>query len=320
MKIDDMHLPASISGEDVSPLLAVSVLMMEERTAPRVGERALAMLRATFPDSAWALLTSSLPSQYDAITTPDVGIGAMIELGERALDARATVSLTNRGPATAPAGSLRYSVIAGPVPRQPRVALGVWGLTREQLDDASLAWLARLFAAARDTVEEVESLRAESNIDALTGLLNRRSIERSLEREWAATRRYGTELSVLFFDLDRFKVVNDTHGHAVGDEVLRAVAQRLREEVRGVDLVGRLGGDEFLVLLPQTTLREAEEIGRRLAARINAVPVATDAGPIEASATFGAASAASAADASELLDRADKGMLGRKRPSRQSAA
>lgn len=97
-----------------------------------------------------------------------------------------------------------------------------------------------------------ERERDLSRTDALTDLLNRRAFMEGLERERARHRRFPRPVTLVYLDLDNFKSINDTHGHAEGDELLRAVAQTMSASVRDVDAVGRLGGDEFAILMPET--------------------------------------------------------------------
>jgi|GEM_PF-601660 len=109
--------------------------------------------------------------------------------------------------------------------------------------------------------EELERL---ATTDALTGLYNRHRYNELLEQEVARARRYHTPLSLIMFDLDHFKKINDTYGHAVGDQVLQAVAKVIRDNVRGTDWIGRWGGEEFLVLCPEATEKEALVIAEKL--------------------------------------------------------
>jgi diguanylate cyclase (GGDEF)-like protein len=97
-----------------------------------------------------------------------------------------------------------------------------------------------------------ERERDLSRTDAMTGLLNRRAFMEGLDRERARHRRFPRPLTLVYLDLDNFKGVNDTHGHAAGDELLRSVAEAMSASVRDVDSVGRLGGDEFAILMPET--------------------------------------------------------------------
>src|SRR5919107_6424718 len=100
--------------------------------------------------------------------------------------------------------------------------------------------------------------------DPLTGLSNRRALEEMLPREMARARRSGAPLCVAIIDIDHFKVYNDTHGHLAGDEMLRACARAWDSALRGEDTIVRFGGEEFLVVLPDTGLEQAAEIVERL--------------------------------------------------------
>lgn len=110
-------------------------------------------------------------------------------------------------------------------------------------------------------IKELETL---SSVDSLTGLLNRRMLFDRMKYELDRVRRYKTDLSLMFCDLDRFKEINDTYGHKAGDEVLRGIANILKGTLRISDIIGRYGGDEFLIVLPQTKLQGAHELGERI--------------------------------------------------------
>jgi diguanylate cyclase len=148
-----------------------------------------------------------------------------------------------------------------------------------------------------------------SRMDPLTGLGNRRALDEALQRELARHIRYERTLALIVVDLDGFKVVNDTHGHAAGDRVLSAVGRRLAE-IRGTDIAFRLGGDEFAVLLPETRSDAAELVARRIARQIR-----DDTFPHEVTATWGVAEA-TGPDPEELLAAADRELYTRKREAR----
>lgn len=126
----------------------------------------------------------------------------------------------------------------------------------------------RVYDAAFDLALQAVKMKAISETDALTGGFNRRHCERVLNTELARAARFGRPLSLLMFDLDNFKPVNDTLGHAAGDRVLIAVHEAASAELREVDDLARIGGDEFLILLPETDQKQTRRIARRLHARV----------------------------------------------------
>ena len=115
--------------------------------------------------------------------------------------------------------------------------------------------------------EELEKLRHNAATDPLTGLKNRRMFEEYLVREINRSGRYGTSFALLLLDLRRFKIANDTYGHATGDEILRSVARASIETIRASDISCRIGGDEFAILLPQAEKPSAEALAERIAAK-----------------------------------------------------
>ncbi len=116
-------------------------------------------------------------------------------------------------------------------------------------------------------------LKHLSRTDRLTGLNNRGYWEEELEREYARHRRYGSRLSMVIFDIDHFKKVNDTHGHPAGDKVIQAVAEVLRQQVRDTDIAGRYGGEEFVVLLPDVESAGAQLFAERMRKAIESLLV-----------------------------------------------
>jgi diguanylate cyclase (GGDEF)-like protein len=127
--------------------------------------------------------------------------------------------------------------------------------------------------------------------DALTGLLNARAYYAGCEQALAAATREGHPSTVLFVDLDHFKRINDTRGHAAGDEVLRRVAACLIEQVRHSDWIGRIGGEEFSLLLPRTSTEQALPLAERLRARLEALQIEIDGQSIPVTASIGVATA-----------------------------
>ncbi|MEK6688959.1 MAG: GGDEF domain-containing protein [Gemmatimonadota bacterium] len=131
--------------------------------------------------------------------------------------------------------------------------------------EAELAGTLALAAAiALKNAELIERLRSAATTDGLTGLLNRRAIEERLEAEVSRSARHQVQTTVALIDLDRFKLINDTLGHAAGDRYLVHIGELLQRHVRALDVPGRLGGDEFLVILPMTSVVEARVFAERL--------------------------------------------------------
>ena len=146
--------------------------------------------------------------------------------------------------------------------------------------------------------------------DPLTNVLNARAFSTELAQELGRNRRYGRPLALIYLDLDDFKRVNDAHGHATGDAVLRLVADATRSAVRQADVVGRLGGDEFAVLMPETEGTVAHAAANRLAAGIRTVFRGTPS----VTASIGVVSVTgSEAGTDELLRKADQAMYEAKR-------
>jgi diguanylate cyclase (GGDEF)-like protein len=190
--------------------------------------------------------------------------------------------------------------------QQPGTALGISLLN--QLSFAVVAGIAMLaYRRLRRTQEELAHLATQ---DQLTGVLNARAFADRLSQELDRNRRYPRPLSLLYMDLDNFKVINDTHGHQTGDAVLRLVADAMHSSVRQSDVVGRLGGDEFAVLMPETDAQLADAAAKRLAASLRNVFRGTP----NVTASIGVVSC-TATDAStdDLLRRADQAMYDAKR-------
>ncbi len=200
----------------------------------------------------------------------------------------------------------------------PKVASGVgdprWlpvvvALLRMEAFVAALAAWLYAIALVKDRLAEET---AASGTDALTGLLNRRGLYRAFDGEAERARRYGSALAVILFDLDHFKQINDRHGHAAGDRVLRMVGEEVRRALRPADCVGRWGGEEFVVLLPQTVLAGAVEVAERLRYLVSGLR--SEAGPL--SASFGVAEWVPTDNLGTLVRRADGALYKAKQAGR----
>lgn len=180
--------------------------------------------------------------------------------------------------------------------------------------DAMRNELARLLGRLTDQNAELERL---ATTDSLTGLANRRSLFDHLGQEVYRAQRYGTALSLVMFDIDHFKRINDSWGHAAGDCVLREIGRETQQLLRKTDRAGRYGGEEFVVLLPETNLAEARWLARRLMQQISTMVVAlADAPPISVTISVGIATLAPDESGDALVHRADQALFKAKQGGR----
>ena len=251
---------------------------------------------------AWAVRHgSSLPSPGDRVDRARVfdeatrlkGLGAIrvfpLKSGEQTLG-------------TLVVGSRRRQVFGGEAARQLEVIA-------MQVADALLR--ARLF-------EQTERL---ASTDGLTGVQNHRTFQARLDEQVAVAQRYGKQLSVVLCDVDRFKLVNDTHGHPVGDLVLRGVARVISGEARATDLVARYGGEEFAVIMPETDGAGALVIAERIRARLEATTFPTELGALRVTLSLGIATfPGDGKEKSRLVEVADACLYHAKRSGRNRSA
>ncbi|AOJ07982.1 sensor domain-containing diguanylate cyclase [Burkholderia mayonis] len=169
----------------------------------------------------------------------------------------------------------------------------------------------------REREEAVAKLQEYANRDGLTGIANRRFFEARLRDEFERWQRYGGNLSVLLFDLDHFKTINDRFGHVVGDNVLRMMARRVADVVRSQDTFGRFGGEEFALLLPCTSLDEAMHVAEKIRQTIGSTPIEAEGALVPVTASVGGAAAHAGALTHEtLVNEADAALYRAKRQGR----
>lgn len=183
--------------------------------------------------------------------------------------------------------------------------------------------LQRDLAAAQKEIQqqrqEVASLVAEARTDTLTALPNRRSFDEELGRRFDQWKRHQIPLSLLMVDVDRFKQLNDAHGHQTGDDALRLLAGVLRKTLREMDLAARFGGEEFAVLLPGTRLKDATTVAERLRASVAKESFHCRGKDLNVTVSLGLASVIADDDAQALVKRADDALYAAKSAGRNCA-
>jgi diguanylate cyclase (GGDEF)-like protein len=179
----------------------------------------------------------------------------------------------------------------------------------------------RVVALQEGLIEARDALREQAIRDSLTGLWNRGMILDQLERELHRSRREGKSLAVAIADLDHFKQVNDTLGHAAGDAVLREAAERMRAAVRDCDFVGRYGGEEFLLVLPGCDGQAGRQVAERVRRRVGEAPVRAGEALAPITVSIGLAAAGPAgAEADALIRAADEALYRAKAEGRNRVA
>src|SRR5206468_1848240 len=179
-------------------------------------------------------------------------------------------SLVYQYPPTLEAADVVHSGLAVPVPgeSEPLGFLIVYSRSPDhrfaEEEIRELEELAKRAGPAIDNARRFREARRLADLDALTGLHNRRYFHETLEREVSRAQRYGRKLALIVFDLDDFKAINDRIGHLSGDAVLAEAAERVRSAVRSADIACRVGGDEFAIVLPESTLHDADLLYRRV--------------------------------------------------------
>jgi diguanylate cyclase (GGDEF)-like protein len=198
--------------------------------------------------------------------------------------------------------------------------LGLVGAGRDEPFSPEEAELFRIFAlqgeAALKNVLLFEEVKSLAIRDGLTGLYNNRHFREVLTHQVEVSRRYGWPLSLLFLDIDKFKNINDTFGHPEGDLVLKAMARFLQSHVRLADVLCRYGGEEFVVLLPQTASNQALLLAERLREGIAATPLPLSRGEIHITVSIGLSSLTPATSGEELVKAADAALYKAKQSGR----
>ena len=209
--------------------------------------------------------------------------------------------------------------VASALLEHERRTAGLLMLARREPFDARERQILHIFATQvsmlLDTIRTREKIRNLADTDDLTGIWNRRYFRRQLPQELERARTFGVPLSLLLFDIDEFKQINDSFGHVIGDVVLSELCGCVRETLRPTDIIARFGGDEFAVILPHTDLHGAQAVAERILRRVRALTIPTDdEGAIQCSVSIGLAEfRREDAVANDLVRRADERLYTSKR-------
>ena len=176
--------------------------------------------------------------------------------------------------------------------------------------------LIRQLTVMTENLQLLTDLRQLATTDSLTGLLNRREFFSLAEREFERFQRYRRLLAAIMLDIDTFKTINDRHGHQAGDLVIQTVAEHCRKQLRKVDLAARYGGDEVVILLPETDLHGASGVAQRLLEAIQQSPLAFGEHLLKISISAGVAAGNGTSSLAALLHRADQALYEAKQAGR----
>lgn len=320
MVIDDLDEPYLLVT--YPGIVVLNVLVFIGVATRRIPLRAVELLLVAGPIIAlvarwllWVLGTPPSPNDDPAVMASMIWVGLLFPLSFLAFG-------TRRGSQLSFVLYTTFLVAVAPLIINPRsaaiaedvIAMSAIGFASLYLVVIALLWVLasrlEMLVASRSRAAVLE---AQATTDVLTGIANRRSLDDALDREIARSRRSERPLSLVVLDLDRFKQVNDVHGHEVGDRVLIAVVQQLRSIVREADLLGRWGGEEFLLLTPDTPHDQAIALAERCRAALRGSSIE----PVgRVTASFGVATLADDDDARSVMRRADLALYAAKREGR----
>ncbi|MDO8836310.1 MAG: GGDEF domain-containing protein [Vicinamibacterales bacterium] len=313
------QLRATLQRRDTLTALVRETL--GEADPRRIADVLLGRLSAWVPLGGWTLVVSDQQGQLAQLVARGVADDlwdsalrvATLVLQQRTVFLSADVSRDPRFPGVRPATVVAFSLVARGQAVGAAIGVDAPSAREPRFSPAVLSLLAEVFDTAASTLGQAFQLqRAEamSVTDELTGLYNSRYLKEGLHRESKRAMRYGRPVSVLFIDLDGFKGVNDTHGHLAGSRTLVEAGGLIHAGARESDIVARYGGDEFVMVLPDTGSEGAMVVARRIRDRIAGHKfLAADGINWRLTASLGVATLPDVAQSSEaLLDAADRAM------------
>jgi diguanylate cyclase (GGDEF)-like protein len=188
--------------------------------------------------------------------------------------------------------------------------------TRE--DVALVELFGQLVGASIGNIKLFERMQRQATLDGLTGLMNHRTLFESLERELLRCRRFGGTVALIMADIDNLKHINDAFGHHAGDKVIREVSHRIKECIRQIDLAARYGGDEFAVILPNTTLDEAVMVSQRIVDAVSQSPVGWQHDQIPLSVSIGVGEYGADTNPEDITSKSDGALYAAKQSGKNT--
>jgi len=294
-----------------SHLVRLALRLVNARTPEQVLAEARDVLSETIDGAVWAIYDRITPQCFRVTTHTGIGYDSLQELMTLVcgLDARLVIEDDLIGCESLAAPTWQVSTTQEPTTLAVDLIVAAWPrLGHFVQDDLNMREVAALISGALKRAREMDAYRVQSIFDELTSILNRRGINEALGREQLRAERYGSALAVLFVDVDKFKPINDTYGHKVGDEALKLVAQTLQATARASDIVGRIAGDEFLVILTDVDGVGAERAAARMMEGVEQAQLMVGDTQIELSISVGAALHGTGMCPDALIERADAAM------------
>lgn len=185
-------------------------------------------------------------------------------------------------------------------------------------DIALVELFSQLVGASIGNIKLFERMQRQATTDGLTGLLNHRTFYEVLERELWRSRRYGGHISLIMVDIDNLKKINDTYGHRTGDRVIREISQKIAECIRQIDVAARYGGDEFAVILPNTTLTDAVTVAERMVKLVAGSSISWKKDQIPLSISVGLGQYDSDTNPEDITSRSDQALYRAKRAGKNT--
>jgi diguanylate cyclase (GGDEF)-like protein len=175
-------------------------------------------------------------------------------------------------------------------------------------DIALIGLFSQLVGASIGNIKLFEKIQRQATTDGLTGLVNHKTFYEILEKELLRSRRYGGQISLIMIDVDNLKKTNDTHGHRAGDKVIKEISRRIKESIRQIDTAARYGGDEFAVILPNTSLSDATIVAERMVKAVAQSPTTWRKEQIQLSISVGLGQYDADTNPEDITSRSDQAL------------